>query len=229
MDEHERCWVDHFIQAGIQACEQQWCWVNTASLIQIMFGYHIWKLNDPLLYLPMLGHKNVEAKLEALASCKLHPGSCYLWAGHVKIGKNAEAGLKYWHLQMWNIVMLYWDKFTSAWGTAKPLLGLVAYIYCFFISCWNDLQHFLIYSHVQSLRLPPTLSTTCKRIKKKNLQNCQPLKFKGVKWNLKECSLILASKFFKCLQCISLPEPRFWYLSCLTIFRIYSKFFVLQP
>jgi len=136
MDGRERCGGGPFTQGSTQASEQQWCWVNTARVIPVVFGYHLWKRNDLLRYLLTLGHKNVEAKCEALTSRK--PGSCYLWAGRVKIGKSAQAGLKNWRLQMWSVAMFYWVKFTSAWGrTAKPLLGLVACTYCLFIRmCW---------------------------------------------------------------------------------------------
>lgn len=46
--------------------------------------------------------------------------------------------------------------------------------------------------------------------------------------NLKECSLIIASKFSKCLY-LSLPEPRSLCVSCLMIFRICSNIFCFSP
>lgn len=46
--------------------------------------------------------------------------------------------------------------------------------------------------------------------------------------NLKKCSLIIASKFSKCLY-LSLFGPRYLCVSCLIIFRIYSNFFCFSP
>lgn len=46
--------------------------------------------------------------------------------------------------------------------------------------------------------------------------------------NLKECSLIITSKFSKCLYPF-LSEPGFFCVSCLMIFRIYSNIFCFSP
>lgn len=74
-------------------------------------------------------------------------------------------------------------------------------------------------------------STNCKHYQRKEKKR----KISGVVslWNLKglnlkECSLIIASKFSKCLY-VCLSEPRFFCVSCLMIFRIYSNIFCFSP